>query len=183
MDRRIFLKAMALCLVYPSNILSNQLTPNKEELIIIDGAMQKLFLGNLIEGKFIANKDYEISTSKYGFGNISRSEKTPLGLHQIKRKIGGNHPIGKIFRYEMSMGRIYSSKNGKPLITSRILVLDGLEKFNKNTLSREIYIHGTNLESLVGVPVSDGCIRMRNKDVIELYDLVSIGTKINILAS
>ena len=67
------------------------------------------------------------------------------------------------------------------LITSRILWLDGLDMENANTKERYIYIHGTNQEELIGQPASQGCVRMRNIDVVRLFDLVSVGTSIEII--
>ena len=67
------------------------------------------------------------------------------------------------------------------LITSRILWLDGVEDHNLNTRERYIYIHGTNQEHLIGQPASHGCIRMRNQDVVQLFDLIDVGTEVEIL--
>ena len=135
--------------------------------------------------------EYIVSTSKYGVGNIRGTNKTPLGLHEIKRKIGDEVPINGILNYQkynQQIAQIYSdtssSKNDD--ITSRILWLDGLEKyFNKNgdvdSFNRYIYIHGTSEEGKLGTIASDGCIRMSNSDVVELYDKINVGTKVLIL--
>ncbi|MEN2997914.1 MAG: L,D-transpeptidase [Brevinematia bacterium] len=131
-------------------------------------------------------REYPISTSKYGIGNKEGSGKTPLGKHRIVKKVGMGEPIGTVFRNLRKTGEIatiyYDSTDieSDPVIT-RVLVLEGLEKgVNKgrgiDSLSRGIYIHGTHEEGLIGKPASHGCIRMRNKDIMELFELVDIGT-------
>lgn len=125
---------------------------------------------------------YNISTSRWGIGNEKGSNKTPLGLHSIYRKLGQNEPIGTIFKGGTSIGITYdkSSMVGD-LVTSRVIWLDGKEKHNNNSRDRHIYIHGTNHEESIGIPSSHGCIRMYNKDVIELFDLVDNKTLIDII--
>lgn len=94
------------------------------------------------------------------------------------KMIGENAPSGTIF-----VGRIPVEEPpafGDDLITSRILWLDGLERENANTKERYIYIHGTNQEGLIGQPVSHGCVRMRNEDVIKLFEMVTVGTPVEI---
>lgn len=125
---------------------------------------------------------YNISTSKWGIGNEIGSNKTPLGLHSIYRKLGQNEPIGTIFKGGASIGITYykSSLEGD-LVTSRVIWLDGKENHNNNSRDRRIYIHGTNHEESIGIPSSHGCVRMYNKDVIELFDLVDNKTLVNII--
>ena len=130
-------------------------------------------------------REYDISTAKNGVGFLKNSDKTPLGTHRIAKKIGDNAPIGTIFRGRQSTGKIapiYSSLVDvtNDDVTSRILWLDGQEENNQNSISRFIYIHGTPEEGLIGQPASHGCIRMRNKDVIELFDLVDEGIFVEI---
>ncbi len=104
--------------------------------------------------------------------------KTPTGRFRIAKKIGGAAPSGTIFQ-----GRV-PLKPGEPLpptedlVMSRILWLDGLEEHNANTRERFIYIHGTKHEDKIGGPASHGCIRMRNADVIDLFDLVDEDTPV-----
>ncbi len=168
--------------------LYKQVTDNfgveDEGVILVDGQNQRLYLVDGYNG-FRVNKEYDISTGKAGFGNKSGSGKTPTGIHRIKEMYGSNAPIGTLFIARQNTGRIakihtdeYDSPND--LITSRIMWLDGCEKQNKNSHSRYIYIHGTSEEGLIGKPASHGCIRMKNRDVIELYNLVGSGTYINI---
>jgi len=157
---------------------------NGEEVIIVDGPEQKLYLVNE-DKKFRISKSYDISTGKKGFGNEFGSGKTPVGIHRIKEKYGTGAPSGTIFKARRSVGKIakiYTEEYHSPkdLITSRIMWLDGCEEKNKNTFARYIYIHGTPEEGLIGSPVSHGCIRMKNRDVIELYKLVKLGTYVNI---
>ncbi len=122
------------------------------------------------------NRSFPVSTAKNGMGNRIESYKTPFGIHRIRQKIGGGEPRGMIFEAREPIGRIARDldNRGRDEITSRILWLDGLEDgVNRNgvhdTYSRYIYIHGTSDEKRIGEPVSAGCIRMRNDDVIELF--------------
>jgi len=155
---------------------------SSKKLILISGSTQELFLFHKEKENLVLERKYDISTSKYGFGNKFGSEKTPFGLHSIYQKIGGNASIGTIFDKMRNTGIKYGNGHKNiPLITSRILTLRGEENVNKNTPYRRIYIHGTNLENLLGSPQSKGCIRMANEDVIELYDLVKLGTYVNIV--
>lgn len=181
MERRDFLRLFSLgvfstlaCSLFPEG-------GNLEKILIIDGENQKMYFTN---GKEIF-KEYEISTSKYGYGTVPKSSKTPLGLHEIKEKIGDGAEIGAIFKYKKNTGKlaeIYNSKYDSPqdFVTTRILSLGGLEEKNSNSFNRAIYIHGTPEEGLIGAPASHGCIRMKNKEIVELYNLVSVGTKVDI---
>ena len=136
-------------------------------------------------------KEYIISSSAYGTGNKTESNKTPLGLHKVKEKYGDNTPInGRMIDrvYNGDIATIYkdSTKSKTDDITSRILWLKGMEK-GKNkgggidSFKRYIYIHGTSEEGSLGNPASHGCIRMKNKEVIDLYNKVAIGTLVLIL--
>jgi lipoprotein-anchoring transpeptidase ErfK/SrfK len=127
-------------------------------------------------------KTYSISSSSYGTGSQQNSFKTPLGKHEIYKKIGVDLPVNAILKGRVWNGAI-ANVIKEPIdtdfdhVTSRILWLDGLEtgkNKGKGVDSREryIYIHGTAEEGLIGRPASDGCIRMYNNDVIELFDLV-----------
>ena len=125
-------------------------------------------------------KSYKVSTSRFGLGEEKNSFCTPRGMHIIRAMIGHNCPINTHF-----IGRRVVEKNtiDQDPITSRIIWLSGLEiGFNRlgerDTMSRYIYIHGTPYENEIGTPASIGCIRMQNIDVIELFDLVLVGTKV-----
>lgn len=131
-------------------------------------------------------KHWAISTSKYGTGNKSGSYKTPLGEHRIVSKVGGNARLGTIFKKRRNTGKIAKvGKDRGDLITTRILRLEGLQNgINKgkdvDSFKRCIYIHGTPEERLIGKPASHGCIRMKNHDIIELFNLVRRGTPVQI---
>jgi len=143
---------------------------------------QRLYL--YLDNKII--RSYPISTSKYGVGNKLGSNKTPLGLHQIVSKIGRNASLGAIFKYRRNTGKIARAREGKDLITTRILRLVGLEKgINKgrgiDSFQRCIYIHGTPEEKSIGRQVSHGCIRMKNRDIIEVFNLVKRKTLVSVI--
>jgi len=146
--------------------------------IYIDSGKQTLHWINIDE---LENKSFPISTAANGLGNRLDSYKTPTGIHRIKQKIGDGAPPGVIFEAREPSGRICKNTDNreKDEITSRIMWLDGLEPgLNKDgvndSFSRYIYIHGTSDERRIGEPVSHGCIRMTNKDVIELFDAVLV---------
>ncbi len=121
-----------------------------------------------------------ISTSKWGLGSEPGSNRTPLGRFRIAEKHGAGAPFGTIFKSRRPAGRWRRGGRVLPddLITSRLLWLDGLDKHNANTYERYIYLHGTNQEHLLGTPHSHGCVRLSNDAVIDLYDLVPVGTEV-----
>jgi len=136
-------------------------------------------------------KEYIISSSAYGIGSKAGSNKTPIGLHSIKEKYGDNTPIngrmtGRVFYGDIATTYTDETKSKTDDITSRIFWLEGMEK-GKNkgkgidSFSRYIYIHGTSEEGRLGKPASHGCIRMKNKEVIDLYKLIEVGTLVLIL--
>jgi len=127
-------------------------------------------------------RSYPISSSRFGIGCEKESKKTPLGRFRIAEKIGDGAPSGTIFKARVALRPDDSLPETEDFITSRILWLDGLDEDNANTRERYIYIHGTRHEELIGTPASHGCIRMRNDDVIELFDLVEEGTPVIIRA-
>ena len=150
--------------------------------LIAEISQQKLFL---IQHENIT-KQYPISTSKYGIGNVENSNKTPLGIHRIIQKIGEDAPKLGIFRMRRFSGEIAIPDQSKEdLITTRIFILQGLEEgINSgkdiDSRIRGIFIHGTQAESKIGKPASHGCIRMKNDDVIDLFGLIKIGTLLDI---
>ncbi len=127
-------------------------------------------------------RSYPVSTSAYGLGSELESMKTPLGRFRIAQKIGAGMPIETAYKSREPIALTPQLLRDDDLIMSRILWLDGLEEGNANTFSRYVYIHGTNHEELIGQPASHGCIRMRNADVAELFELVDIGTEVIIAA-
>jgi len=133
-------------------------------------------------------KIYPVSTSKYGVGNQAGSNKTPLGRHRVERKIGDNAPINTIFKARRNTGELAAIDQPAPedFVTSRILWLRGVEEGvnagpNVDSFDRYIYIHGTHEEMRIGQPASHGCIRMRNLDVIDLYEQTPLGTVVEIV--
>src|ERR1700704_2057637 len=127
-------------------------------------------------------RSYPISTSRFGIGTEEGSLKTPLGRFRIAEKIGDGAATGTIFKARVALGPDDPPPDTEDFITSRILWLDGLEEENANTRKRFIYIHGTKHEDKIGTADSHGCIRMRNDDVVELFDLVAEGTPVTIHA-
>jgi lipoprotein-anchoring transpeptidase ErfK/SrfK len=127
-------------------------------------------------------KAYPISTSRFGLGSQSGSYRTPLGNHVIAKKIGKGAPKGAVFKSRRQTGVILKpNAKGRDPIVTRILWLSGKESHNLNTYRRFIYIHGTPVEKQIGRPVSYGCIRMKSKDIIDLYHRVSEGTEVKII--
>jgi len=117
-------------------------------------------------------RSYRISTSRFGIGTKEGSFKTPTGRFRVAQKIGGDAASGTIFHGRVPLAPSDPLPATEDLVMSRILWLDGLDEDNANTRDRFIYIHGTKHEDKIGRPASHGCIRMRNADVIELFDLV-----------
>lgn len=146
--------------------------------ILIDLKTQTLLLP-----KF--NKQYSISSGLNGIGEAENSGKTPRGWHQIAEKFGHNLPINSVFIARQATGEVFSTEYAQQFperdwILSRILWLKGLEAgFNLgegcDTYRRYIYIHGTPEDQPMGIAASHGCIRMRNQDVIEVFDLINEG--------
>lgn len=125
---------------------------------------------------------FPVSTSKFGLGDSPNSYATPLGSMEIASKIGGNAPMGAVFKSRKLTGEILPpNARGRDPIVTRILWLRGLEKSNARAHSRNIYIHGTPVEKLIGRPVSYGCIRMRSRDVARLFGAVNVRTKVAVL--
>jgi lipoprotein-anchoring transpeptidase ErfK/SrfK len=124
---------------------------------------------------------FPVSTSKFGLGDGSGSYATPLGTMAIASKIGANAPLGTVFKSRRPTGEILRpNAPGRDPIVTRILWLRGLEKRNARAFARAIYIHGTPEERLIGRPASYGCIRMRSRDVAQLFAAVGVGTKIEV---
>ncbi len=155
---------------YPSHTFSN--------FIYVDINKQQLFL---LENR-VTIKKYNISTSTRGVGNKSNSLQTPEGLHKIKSKYGQGVPIGGILDHRKFNGEIASinldtTSTAIDIICTRVIRIIGLEDgVNKggevDTYLRKIYLHGTNEEGLIGKESSHGCIRMKNQDIVDLFDRV-----------
>jgi L,D-transpeptidase YbiS len=134
--------------------------------------------------------DVPVSTARNGVGEVYGSEQTPRGRHVICAKIGAGQPINTVFVARRPTGEIYTHgmrqlHPDRDWILTRILWLKGLERGknrmgNVDTMRRYIYIHGMPDEDPIGVPGSRGCIRVRNADLVRLFDLVSPGTPVEI---
>lgn len=126
---------------------------------------------------------YLISSAANGVGEIQGSFCTPLGKFKIDEKIGDDLELGSVLVGRVPTGEVYSKKlfdeqPGRDWILSRILWLDGVESHNKNTKQRYIYIHGSADEFTMGKPGSKGCIRMKNNDIIQLFNQVKVGEEV-----
>lgn len=150
--------------------------------IVIDIASQAL---SLISGtECVAT--YPVSTAAAGVGERKGSHQTPRGAHIIRAKIGADAPLNAVFVGRRPTGELYTPAlgeeyPGRDWILTRILWLSGLEiGFNRlgdvDTMQRYIYIHGTPDEYPLSLPLSHGCIRMHNQDVVHLFNQVNIGT-------
>ncbi|MBA2490494.1 MAG: L,D-transpeptidase [Gammaproteobacteria bacterium] len=173
----------------PDSIEALQRLPSSAHKVLAVVSLAKQTLSLYRDGNLI--KTYPVSTSKYGAGNRDGSHRTPLGVHSIKEKIGGDAPFGTIFKGRKNTHQVAQivsdqTKTMDDFITSRILWLEGQEPgINRgediDSYARYIYIHGTHEEALIGQPVSIGCIRMRNRDVVELYDWMREGDLVMIV--
>lgn len=146
----------------------------------------------LFDGQGQIIRRYLISSAKNGTGQENGSFRTPLGKHIIRAKIGAGQPTNTVFVRRRPTGEIYSPQLAEQFpkrdwILTRILWLSGCEPgFNRlgsvDTMRRYIYIHGTPDSVEMGTPGSIGCIRMRNCELVELFDLVNAGTPVDIIA-
>ncbi len=158
--------------------------------IDVDLRLQQLYLWEPFPDGDMLIRQYPVSTAANGAGEARGSYCTPRGRHRIAQKIGAGAPLHAAFRGREPTGEIWSpaleaENPGRDWILTRILWLEGLEPGRNrgggvDTLARYIYIHGTNEEHRIGTPASHGCIRMRNADVAELFDLVEVGTEVRI---
>lgn len=141
------------------------------------------------EGESI--RRYPVSTSAWGPGERADSLCTPRGAHVVCEKIGGGLPAGAVFVGRRHTGEIFDAEMARreperDWILTRILWLDGCEPgVNRagdcDSRQRFIYIHGTPDDEPVSIPFSHGCIRMRNADVLELFELVDVGTPVELV--
>ncbi len=146
----------------------------------------------LFDDNGLSLRRYIVSTGANGAGEESGSFCTPRGRHMIRAKIGAGLPENAVFVKRRPTGEIYTPELGamhpqRDWILGRILWLSGCESgFNRSgscdTMRRYIYIHGTPEGMELGSPGSHGCIRMRNKELVELFDLVRAGTEVEIVA-
>ena len=140
------------------------------------------------EGKEL--KRYSVSTSRHGAGEVEGSLRTPRGEHIVRAKIGAGQPPTTVFQGRRPTGEIWTPGlgerfPGRDWILTRILWLSGREVGknrlgNVDTMRRYIYIHGSPDSVPMGTPGSIGCIRMRNDDIVDLFDRVPAGTPVRI---
>jgi cellulose synthase/poly-beta-1,6-N-acetylglucosamine synthase-like glycosyltransferase/lipoprotein-anchoring transpeptidase ErfK/SrfK len=155
-------------------LLSGCATDNRHKLVI-SAADQRMVL--LRDGQPV--RTYPVSTSKFGLGDRAGSYATPTGLMRVKAKIGDGAPHGMVFKSRKPTGEILRpNAPGRDPIVTRILWLEGLEPGNRNAYPRHIYIHGTPEERNIGKPVSYGCVRMRSRDVAELFAEIGTGARV-----
>ena len=154
--------------------------------IDIDLARQSL---RLYDGRKLL-REYAVSTAEKGAGEQNGSNRTPRGRHKVRAMIGRDAPAGTVFVSRRSTGEVYTPElkqryPGRDWILTRILWLSGLEH-GKNrlrdvdTMRRYIYLHGTPDETPLGRPGSHGCVRMANKDIVDLFERVKPGTEVDI---
>lgn len=136
-------------------------------------------------------RTYQVSTSAWGPGERIDSLCTPRGHHVIRAKIGAGLPAGAVLKARRPTGELFDAdlarqQPDRDWILTRIMWLSGREPGRNrlgdvDTMRRFIYIHGTPEHELMGVPFSHGCVRMRNVDVVELFDMVDAGTPVELI--
>lgn len=159
-------------------LVASCVTPDTRHHIVVSVPQQCMAL--LDNGALIAT--FPVSTSKFAIGDAPGSRGTPLGELEIAKKIGVSAPSGTVFKDRRPTGEILvPDAPGRDPIVTRILWLRGRQAQNANAYGRYIYIHGTPEERNIGKPASYGCIRMRSRDVIQLYDIVGPQARVTIL--
>lgn len=124
---------------------------------------------------------FPISTAKNGASEAANTGGTPRGMHEIAAKVGTAAPPGTVFENLIPTGEIVDPNSpGRLAIVTRILRLRGIEQKNQNTFQRQIYIHGTPAEGLLGKPASAGGIRMGSQDIVTIFDRVAVGTRVDV---
>lgn len=144
------------------------------ELIVSVADQETALVGN---GRTLAR--FPVSTSKFGVGDGVGSYRTPIGQTFVSAKIGDHLPAGAVIKNRAATGeRVSADAPGRDAIVSRVIWLRGMDGSTANTRDRCIYIHGSAEENRIGKRASFGCVRMRSRDVMALYDLVHIGTHV-----
>lgn len=148
--------------------------------LLVDTARQRLVL---INGRTPVGA-WPVSTARVGLDNRQDSGGTPPGVHRVAQKIGAGCPLGTVFASRRDTGRIWP-RDAEPnaqddLILTRVLTLTGCEPgLNQgpgvDSEARYIYLHGTNDEAHIGEPVSHGCVRLTNADIVQVFDLINEG--------
>lgn len=172
------MKTLKLLLLFLAPALLSSCVKDRDNILYVSVPQQRLELRN--QGLPVAS--YGVSTSKYGLGDTPRSNKTPLGTMEVAKKIGGGKPAGTVFKSRKPTGEVLQpDAPGRDPIVTRILWLRGLEPHNRNAFGRYIYIHGTPEERNIGQAVSYGCIRMKSRDIIDLYDRIGTGARVIVI--
>lgn len=171
MNRFFILLAMAFIIaLYPVNASTGTeliVSIPDQTVVLVDG-------GNLIAR-------YRVSTSRFGNGDSAGSYRTPLGTLFVAGKFGDRLPAGTVIKNRMPTGEVIAVDAPKrDAIVSRVIWLRGMEQQNAAARDRCIYIHGTPEERNIGKAASFGCIRMRSRDIIALYDRVHIGMHVTV---
>jgi lipoprotein-anchoring transpeptidase ErfK/SrfK len=150
-------------------------TPSTEVIVSVPDQA----LAIVDRGRLIAR--YSVSTSKFGIGDSAGSYCTPLGTLFVSAKFGDNLPPGAVIKNRVPTGELVTANApSRDPIVARVIWLRGMEAQNRDARDRCIYIHGTPEEHRIGKPASFGCIRMRSRDVIALYNSVHIGMHVTI---
>ncbi len=155
--------------------------------LLVSVACQRM---RLVDDAGAVLRDYPVSTAKAGVGEASGSYRTPRGRHVVRAKIGAGQPENTVFVRRRPTGELWTPElaaahPGRDWILTRILWLSGCEPgFNRlghcDTMRRYVYIHGSPETAEMGVPGSHGCIRMRNADIVELFDLLPCYSEVEI---
>jgi lipoprotein-anchoring transpeptidase ErfK/SrfK len=178
MSRNWYILLLVACFFLAGPELPTGSVKGAETRILVSVVDQKMVL--LRDGAEVSR--FPVSTSKFGLGDRWGSFATPTGTMQVAQKIGENAREGAVFKERRLTGEILPpNAPGRDPIVTRILWLRGLEPQNANCFGRCIYIHGTPEERLLGAPVSWGCIRMRSRDVVRVFESVAVGTKVEVL--
>lgn len=154
--------------------------PTRHLLVVTVSRQRLMWFDSDAGGQPRWRREYVVSTSAWGVGQVANSSRTPLGLHRIAAKIGAGHPIGTVFRSRVPVGYTWL---GLPdaTIVHRILWLEGMEPgFNRggdfDTFARYIYLHGFGDETTLGRPNSHGCVHLAAADLVPLFDRLPVGT-------
>lgn len=152
--------------------------PQVRNEVIVSVKEQKLML--LQNGAKVTT--YPVSTSKFGLGDGYGTMATPVGAMAVAQKIGDRAPVGAVFHRRRFTGEILKpNAPGRDPIITRIMWLRGLEASTARAFARCIYIHGTPQENMIGKPASYGCIRMKSKDVTDLYSQLPVGSVVHVV--
>ena len=176
----VFSIAARCLLIACAFVLACCATKDRDHYVRVSVPDQKM----LVFRKGVEIERYDVSTSKFGVGSRSGSNATPLGIMEVAKKIGKGAGLGMKFKGRRATGEIVRPNSpGRDPIVTRILWLRGLESHNRNTLARCIYIHGTPEEWRIGTPASYGCIRMRSRDVVDHFNTIGVGARVEVTMS